>query len=74
MMCIWPECTRAAVRGEYCFEHRDLLVYSGAIEAKELDKLLARATERAKAELARRFPDNPDFWKWDDAQDGETDQ
>ena len=74
MNCIWPSCTRAAVRGDYCFEHYDPLVFGGAVDDKVLDEILARATEKAKAEAFRRYPDNPDYWKWDDAQDGETDQ
>lgn len=74
MKCIWPECNREAVRGDYCYQHYDLLRYSGAIEDPELDQLLARAVERARVEVARRYPDNPDYWKWDDRQDGETDQ
>jgi len=63
MKCVWPECTREAVVGAYCFEHHDLLVYGGAIEDKELDQLLARVVERARVEVAARYPDNSDLQK-----------
>lgn len=61
MKCCWPECSRESVVGDYCFNHHDLLVYSGAIEDPELDQLLIRAVEKAKAEVAARYPDNPDL-------------
>lgn len=61
MKCSWPDCDRAAVVGTYCYQHYDLLVYSGAIEDKELDQLLARVIERAKVEVAARYPNNPDL-------------
>ena len=66
MMCIWPECTRAAVRGDYCFEHYDLLVFGGAVDDKVLDEILARVTQRAKSVVAARYPNNPDYRSWDD--------
>ena len=69
MNCIWLSCPRPAARGDYCFEHYDLLVYSGAVEDKVLDEILARATQKAKAEVASRYPNNPDYRGWNDDED-----
>lgn len=63
MKCNWPECNREAVVGDYCYQHYDLLRYSGAIEDKELDQLLARVVERSRVEVAARYPDNSDLQK-----------
>lgn len=66
MMCIWPGCDRPSIDGKYCRSHYGLLVYKEVIVDRELDKLWQRVIQKARAEVASRYPDNPDYWKWDD--------
>ena len=66
MMCIWPGCDRPSIDDKYCRSHYGLLVYRDIIEDKELDKLWQRVIQKARAEVASRYPDNPDYRKWDD--------
>jgi|GEM_PF-1857713 hypothetical protein len=67
--CVWPACGHGQARGDYCIYHYHLLVGAGCIDDKDHASRWDEIMKSARAKAAAKYPNNPEYQKWDDEDD-----